>query len=82
LTTIRASRNRDEQFFDISTIDRSRFRRRGDGGGDGGNGLNTADTIERKTDKRPDIIPAATPVQIGVGQILALTENGYTLVRP
>jgi intracellular sulfur oxidation DsrE/DsrF family protein len=44
--------------------------------------LNTVDTIERTTGKRPEIIPAATPVQVGVGQILALTENGYTLVRP
>jgi uncharacterized protein len=44
--------------------------------------LNTVDTIERDTGKRPDIIPAATPVQVGVGQILSLTENGYTLVRP
>jgi hypothetical protein len=40
------------------------------------------DTIERDTGKRPDIIAAATPVQVGVGQILSLTENGYTLVRP
>jgi hypothetical protein len=44
--------------------------------------LNTLDTIERETGKRPDIMPAATPVQVGVGQILFLTENGYTLVRP
>lgn len=44
--------------------------------------LNTVDTIERETGKRPDIIPAATPVQVGVAQILLLTENGYTLVRP
>lgn len=44
--------------------------------------LNTVDTIERETGKRPNIIPAATPVQVGVGQILFLTENGYTLVRP
>ena len=44
--------------------------------------LNTIDTIERETGRRPEIIPAATPVQVGVGQILALTENGYTLVRP
>jgi intracellular sulfur oxidation DsrE/DsrF family protein len=44
--------------------------------------LNTVDTIERETGKRPDIIPIATPVQVGVGQILSLTENGYTLVRP
>jgi uncharacterized protein len=44
--------------------------------------LNTADTIERETGKRPEFISVATPVQVGVGQILALTENGYTLVRP
>jgi intracellular sulfur oxidation DsrE/DsrF family protein len=44
--------------------------------------LNTVDTIERETGHRPEIIAVATPVQVGVGQILALTENGYTLVRP
>jgi intracellular sulfur oxidation DsrE/DsrF family protein len=44
--------------------------------------LNTIDTVERETGKRPDIISAATPVQVGVAQILLLTENGYTLVRP
>jgi uncharacterized protein len=44
--------------------------------------LNTVDTIERDTGKRPEFIAEATPVQVGVGQILSLTENGYTLVRP
>ena len=44
--------------------------------------LNTVDSIERETGKRPAIIAAAIPVQVGVAQILALTENGYTLVRP
>jgi len=44
--------------------------------------LNTVETIERETGKRPDIIPGATPVQVGVAQILLLAENGYTLVRP
>jgi hypothetical protein len=44
--------------------------------------LNTVDSIERETGKRPAIIPAAIPVQVGVAQILALTENGFTLVRP
>jgi uncharacterized protein len=44
--------------------------------------LNTVDTIERETGRRPEIIPGATPVQVGVGQILFLIENGYTLVRP
>jgi intracellular sulfur oxidation DsrE/DsrF family protein len=44
--------------------------------------LNTVDTVERETGRRPDIMPGATAVQVGVGQILFLTENGYTLVRP
>ena len=44
--------------------------------------LNTVDTIERETGRRPEILPGATPVQVGVGQILYLTENGYTLVKP
>lgn len=44
--------------------------------------LNTVDSIERETGKRPGIIPLAIPVQVGVAQILALTENGFTLVRP
>ena len=44
--------------------------------------LNTVDSIERETGKRPAFIPLAIPVQVGVGQILSLTENGYTLVRP
>jgi uncharacterized protein len=44
--------------------------------------LNTVDTIERETGKRPEIIPDATPVQVGVGQVLHLTAKGDTLVRP
>lgn len=44
--------------------------------------LNTVDTVERESGKRPQFIAAATPVQVGVGQILSLTENGFTLVRP
>ncbi|WP_354200385.1 hypothetical protein [Bradyrhizobium sp. JR4.1] len=44
--------------------------------------LNTVDTIERETGKRPEFISGATPVQVGVGQILFLSESGYTLVRP
>jgi hypothetical protein len=44
--------------------------------------LNTVDTLERETGKRPEFIQVATPVQVGVAQILLLTENGYTLVRP
>ena len=44
--------------------------------------VNTLDTIARETGKRPEIIPGAIPVQVGVGQILSLVENGFTLVRP
>jgi hypothetical protein len=36
--------------------------------------------IERETGKRPEFLSVATPVQVGVAQILHLTENGYTLV--
>jgi intracellular sulfur oxidation DsrE/DsrF family protein len=42
----------------------------------------TDDTLEGESGKRPEFIAAATPVQVGVAQILFLTENGYTLVRP
>jgi intracellular sulfur oxidation DsrE/DsrF family protein len=44
--------------------------------------LNTVDTIERESGKRPEFIAVATPVQVGVGHILSLTENGFRLVRP
>ena len=44
--------------------------------------LNTVDSIERETGKRPPFIAGAIPVQVGVAQILTLTENGFTLVRP
>jgi hypothetical protein len=44
--------------------------------------LNSVDTIERDTARRPEFIAAAPPVQVGVAQILLLTENGYTPVRP
>ena len=44
--------------------------------------LNTVDTLERETGRRPEFLSVATPVQVGVAQILFLTENGYTLVKP
>jgi len=43
---------------------------------------NTLDTIERETGQRPKINPHAIEVQVGVGQILTLSESGYTVVRP
>ena len=44
--------------------------------------LNTVDSLERETGQRPAFIPGAIPVQVGVAQILTLTENGFTLMRP
>jgi intracellular sulfur oxidation DsrE/DsrF family protein len=44
--------------------------------------MNTIETVERQTGHRPPLNPNAVPVQVGVGQILNLVENGFTLVRP
>ena len=44
--------------------------------------MNTVETIERNSGKRLQLNPKAVPVEAGVAQILALTEKGYTLVRP
>ncbi|MDB5547617.1 MAG: hypothetical protein JWP21_1064, partial [Tardiphaga sp.] len=43
---------------------------------------NTLDTIERETGSRPKLNPHAVEVQVGVGQLLSLSEDGYTIVRP
>lgn len=43
---------------------------------------NTLDTIERETGTRPKLNPHAVEVQVGVGQLLSLSETGYTIVRP
>ena len=44
--------------------------------------MNTVETVERETGKPVDINPHAVKVEAGVAQILALTEKGFTLVRP
>jgi uncharacterized protein len=44
--------------------------------------MNTVETVERETGHRVPLNPNAKRVNVGVGQILALTEKGYTLVRP
>ena len=44
--------------------------------------MNTVETIERETGKPVDLNPHAVKVDAGVAQILALTEKGFTLVRP
>jgi intracellular sulfur oxidation DsrE/DsrF family protein len=43
---------------------------------------NTLDSIERDTGKRPELNPHAIEVRVGVGQLLDLTERGFTIVRP
>jgi len=44
--------------------------------------MNTVETVERETGHHLPLNPNAKPVEAGVAQILALTEKGYTLVRP
>lgn len=44
--------------------------------------MNTIETIERETGQKVDLNPHAVKVEAGVAQILALTEKGFTLVRP
>jgi hypothetical protein len=44
--------------------------------------MNTVDTIKRETGHIPPFNPKARPVEAGVAQILALTEKGYSVVRP
>jgi hypothetical protein len=44
--------------------------------------MNTVETVERETGHRVPLNPNAKPVEAGVAQIFALTEKGYTLVRP
>jgi intracellular sulfur oxidation DsrE/DsrF family protein len=44
--------------------------------------MNTVTTIERETGKPVDLNPRVVKVVAGVAQILALTEKGFTLVRP
>ena len=44
--------------------------------------LNTVASVERQTGRRPVLNPKARPVEFGVGEIMTLVGNGYTLVRP
>jgi len=44
--------------------------------------MNTINTIERETGHPVALNPKAKRVDVGVAQILTLTEKGYTLVRP
>lgn len=44
--------------------------------------LNTIDTIERQTGKRPAVIADAIRVQTGVARIVERAQQGFIVVRP
>lgn len=44
--------------------------------------MNTIDTMERKTGKRPELNEHTIPVQTGVAYIVEKVTEGYVLVRP
>lgn len=43
---------------------------------------NTLDTIERRDQKRPDILPGVVVVQSGVAFMLEEQRRGYTIIQP
>ena len=44
--------------------------------------MNTLDTIERTTGKRPELNPLTIPVQTGVAHLVERASQGYVIVRP
>ena len=44
--------------------------------------LNTLDTIERATGKRPQLIPEAVLVQTGVARLVERAQHGFVVIRP
>jgi intracellular sulfur oxidation DsrE/DsrF family protein len=44
--------------------------------------MNTVETIERTSGKRPELNPLAIPVQAGVAHIVSRSGQGYVVVRP
>lgn len=44
--------------------------------------LNTVETIERKTGKRPELIPETIFVQTGVARLVERAQQGYVVIRP
>ena len=44
--------------------------------------MNTAATIERKTGKKPELIPETIPVQTGVAHLVERATQGYVVIRP
>lgn len=44
--------------------------------------MNTVETIERTTGKRPELLELALPVQAGVAHIVERSGQGFVVVRP
>jgi intracellular sulfur oxidation DsrE/DsrF family protein len=44
--------------------------------------MNTVETIERTSGKRPELNPLAIPVQAGVAHIVKRSAQGFVVVRP
>ena len=44
--------------------------------------LNTLKTIERKTGKRPQLIPEVIEVQTGVARLVELAQNVFVIIKP
>jgi intracellular sulfur oxidation DsrE/DsrF family protein len=44
--------------------------------------LNTVESIERQTGKRPELIPETILVQTGVAQLVTRAQQGFVVIRP
>ncbi len=44
--------------------------------------MNTVESIERATGKRPELIPEAIPVQTGVARLVERAQQGFVVIRP
>lgn len=44
--------------------------------------MNTVATIERKTGKKPELIPETIPVETGVAHLVERATQGYVVIRP
>jgi len=44
--------------------------------------LNTIETVERKTGKRPELIPETILVQTGVARLVERATQGFVVIRP
>ena len=44
--------------------------------------LNTVESIERATGKRPELIPEAVRVQTGVARLVERSQQGFVVIRP